>query len=130
MANFAVQLLMIVMALVAFAGVPIAIIWGWVRWARDSGGSTFWSKVSFVGFLLANASVCTCVVGVASARDVGGFPDYGPQVSKMMWIGACISPIGFVISLIGCWRPSVLRWIAPLSAAGAMALWVITAGSE
>ena len=124
------QLLMILMALVAFVGAPLAIIWGWVRWAKDSSRSTFWSKACFVGFLLANASICIWIGGVVYAQIIGGFAYYDPRLMKMISIGLWLAFVGVLTSFIGCWRPSVLRWIAPLSAAGALFFWIIAATGE
>ena len=130
MANFAMPLLMILMALVAFVGTPGGIIWGWLAWRKESSRSEFSARMSFVGFLMANASVCVGLVGVVYAGVIGGFPYYDLRLMRFIAVGSLLALAGLLVSFIGCWRPSVPRWIAPLSAAGASFFWIIAATGE
>jgi hypothetical protein len=128
--NHVIELLGSLIVLILVAGAPVSIIWGWVRWAKDSSRSTFWSKLSFVGFLLANLSICIYIGGVVYAQVIGGFPYYDPRLMRMMRVGACVSLIGIVISLLGCWRPGKLRWLAPAATLGSLLCWFFTAMGE
>lgn len=109
---------------------PVAIVWGWVRWWRVAYRRTLFSLISLVGFTLATASGLLAISTVVYADAIGGFPFYDPLLMQIYQWGAWLSLSGMAFALIGVWRPGPLRWLAPISALGTFLYWLAAATGE
>src|SRR5207302_1584664 len=93
------------------------MVWGWVRWSKRSQPKTLLPVLSLVGFALATASGLLAISITLYMQAVGGLPYYDPTLLRFYRWGALLSATGIVFAIFGVWRPSPLRWHAPLSAA-------------
>jgi hypothetical protein len=105
---------------------PIALVWGWISFARRRREEWNWMlMISFVGFLAASLSA---VLGLAIIL----YPWNGAEDDAVMklfyrWIAleAALSILGFALAVAGIWKPNRLRWQAPIGALGTLAFWLI-----
>jgi heme/copper-type cytochrome/quinol oxidase subunit 1 len=115
-------------------GICIALlavmIWGWVRWAKHREPRTAFSTLSLVGFILATASGLLAISAMLYARAGGGFLFYDPSLVRIYRLGVILSLAAMAFAIVGLWRPSPLRWHAPLCAVGTLVFWLAAAGSE
>ena len=109
---------------------PIALIWGWARWINLAKPRTAASILSLAGFVLATASALLAVSSIAYAQGIHGFRFYDPRLMRIFRCGVLLSLGAIVFGLGGVWRPSSLRWHAPIAAIGTLAFWVIAAERE
>jgi len=120
--------------LALFAGVvmsvPPLLVWGWVRWVKSAHQKTVFSILSLIGFSLANASAILAVGSALYAHAIGGFPFYDPLLLTICRWGAGISLAGTMFGSWGAWRPSPLRWHAPICGVGTLVFWLIAASTE
>ena len=121
--------LIILIALGYFAA-PVTLIWGWVRWVRHPRLKTIPSILSLIGFSLATASAVLAVSLAAYAQAIHGFPFYDPRLLRIIRCGCLLSVGGILFGISGVWRPSSLRWHAPVCALGTLAFWIIVAEGE
>jgi hypothetical protein len=113
-----------------YISLPLAIVWGWVRWWRVTQPRTLFSLVSLVGFTLATASGLLAISTVVYADEIGGFPFYDPLIMQIYRWGDWLSLSGMVFALIGVWRQGPLRWLAPISALGTFVFWIALSTGE
>jgi hypothetical protein len=109
---------------------PIALIWGWVRWISLAKPRTAASILSLAGFVLATASALLAVSSIAYAQVIHGFRFYDPRLMRIFRWGFLFSLGAIVFGLGGIWRPSSLRWHAPVAAIGTLAFWIMAAEGE
>lgn len=129
--NKAVESVLVVLLAVGFyVGLPAAMIWGWVRWWKRTQPRTPFSILSLIGFTLATASGLLAILAMLYARAVGGFQFYDPLLLRIYRWGALLSLSGIVFAVIGVWRPSPLRWHAPVCAIGTLLFWFAAAMGE
>jgi len=83
-----------------------------------------------IGFTLATLSGVLAISSVVYAHAIGGFPFYDPLLMKIYGLGAVLSLAGILFSLSGIWRPSVLRWHAPVCSVGTLLFWFFSAMGE
>ena len=83
---------------------PAVMIWGWVRWMKHREPRTTFSTLSF--------------------------SFYEPALMKIYRLGALLSITAMVFGIIGLWRPSSLRWHAPVCAVGTLVFWLAAAAGE
>jgi hypothetical protein len=112
------------------AGVPIMLVWGWVRWAKRQQPRTLSAAFSLAAFLLATSSALLALAAMIYAQAFGGFPFYDPRLLRIYKWGLLLSLAGTVVAIAGLWKPSVLRWHAPVCALGTLLFWFLTASSE
>jgi len=113
-----------------FLAPPIALIWGWARWALLPKQRTVTAVLSLVGLVLATVSALLGVFVVGHAVVTGGYPYYDPRAMRIYAWGILFSIAGFVFGIGGVWRPSSLRWHAPVSAVCTLAFWLAAAAWE
>jgi len=113
-----------------YVALPAAIIAGWFRWAKRQGPATTFSILSSLALGLATCSALLALGTRIYAHAIGGFPFYDPRLMRIYRWGLLLSLGGIVLGLIGCWRRSPLRWLAPACAAGIFIFWWFTALSE
>ena len=86
--------------------------------------------LSLTGFALGSASALLAVGGILFAAASGGFRYYDPTLLTIYMIGLLLSLGGLVIALCGVWKPSALRWHAPILSLGMLFLWFVWAAGE
>jgi hypothetical protein len=109
---------------------PIILIWGWARWGRLPKLRTVPSMLSLTGFILSTASAALAGSAIAYARAIHGFPYYDPLLLRIFRCGALLSLGGIGFGVAGVWRPSSLRWHAPVSGFCMLAFWIMAAEGE
>ena len=124
------QAIFVLFVIGIYIALPAVMIWGWARWMKRSEPRTAFSTLSLVGFTLGTVSGLLAISAMLYARAVGGFPFYDPSLLKLYRWGALLSVAAMVFAIIGLWRPSSLRWHAPVCAAGTLVFWLATAASE
>jgi len=102
---------------------PAAIIWGWIRWIRQRQTGSVISFLAAVAFAFATASAALAVCSIVYAHYIGGFPFYDPHLLKIYRWGAVLSVTGIAFAFGGIWKPSPLRWLAPICAFGTLIFW-------
>jgi len=115
---------------VGYLGSPIILIWVWARWASQVRLRTVPSILSLTGFTLATASALLAVSSIAYALVIQGFRYYDPLLLRIFRWGILLSLGGIVFGMGGVWRPSSLRWHAPVSGACMLAFWIMAAAGE
>jgi hypothetical protein len=113
-----------------YIAMPLMVIWGWVRWANHAHIRSLSSILSLIGFSLATASGILAVSSLIYAHTIGGFPFYDPLLLRIYRIGDLLSLTGILFSLSGAWRPSPLRWHAPICCTGTLLFWFASAMGE
>jgi hypothetical protein len=108
---------------------PIALIWGWTRWARQPKQKTVPAILSLLGFIFANASAILAVSSVAYAQ-AHHFPYYDPSLLRIFRWGGLLSIAGILFGISGVLRPGPLRWHAPVCGLGMFAFWLVAAEGE
>jgi len=108
---------------------PVMLIWGWVRWSIREQPRTIPSSLSLIGFILATASALLAVSSVAYAQ-IHRFPYYDPLLLRIFGTGALLSLAALGFGISGLWRPSSLRWHAPVSALAMLVFWIMAASGE
>ena len=124
------QVFLFVYATVIYLALLLAIVAGWIGWARRRTSETPFSLLSLVAFGLCTCSALLAVSSVAYAHVIGGFPFYDPRLLRIYRWGTLLSVCGVVFGIVGIWRHSRLRWYAPLCAAGMLLFWFFAASSE
>jgi hypothetical protein len=109
---------------------PAVIIWGWVRWIKHREPRTTFSTLSLVGFALGTVSGLLAIAAMLYARAGRGFSFYDPALIRIYRWGALLSVAAMVFAIIGLWRPSSLRWHAPVCAVGTLVFWLAAAAGE
>jgi hypothetical protein len=109
---------------------PIMLIWGWARWLGRPKQRSIPSILSLIGFVFATASGLVAVASAAYAQVIHGFALYDPLLLRMFRTGSLLSLAGILFGIGGAMRPNSLRWHAPVSAAGMLALWFVAALGE
>ena len=121
---------LVVCVLCIYVALPVAILSGWIHWARQPKSLTTFSALSIVGFFLATCSVLLAFGGLLYAHAIGGFPFYDPRLMRLYRWGGHLSLAGIVLGIVGCFRRSTLRWYAPVCSVGAFIYWFGAAMGE
>jgi hypothetical protein len=123
------QLMFGILVALGFLVSPVMLVWGWVRWVKLPRPGTIVSVLSLIGFILATASALLAVLTTAYAQ-IHHFPYYDPLLLRIFRWGVLLSLCGIVFGISGVWRPSSLRWHAPVSGLGMLAFWIMAASGE
>lgn len=124
-------LALIFYVVVFYVGIPVAVVVGWVRFARmKTPPRTLFSPLSLIGFSLATLSALLAFGSLIYARAIGGFPFYDPRLLRIYRWGFLLSLGGVLTGAAGCWRRSPLRWYAPTCALGMLIFWFFAALGE
>jgi hypothetical protein len=111
-------------------GLPVAMIWGWIRWGKRARRRNLTAILSLVAFVLATASALLAITAWVYASAVGGFPFYDPRLLRIYRWGLLLSLSGLAVAIGGVWRPGPLRWHAPAFAFGTLLFWFLAAIGE
>src|SRR5690348_2244858 len=113
-----------------YAGIPLLLIWGWIRWAIRPASRTVCSALSLLGFVLATASALLAASSIVYAHAIGGFPFYDPRLLRIFRCGAALSLLAILFGIAGIWRSSPLRWFSPICAMATLFFWFEAAMAE
>jgi hypothetical protein len=123
-------ILLILFVVGLYVALPATIVTGWVRWAKRRSLLSVSSVLSLIGFTLATASGLLAVSSLVYAQAIHGFPFYDPLLLRIYGWGAFLSLSGVIFGFAGIWRPSPLRWFAPICASGMFLFWFAMATGE
>jgi hypothetical protein len=124
-----IQIIFGILIAIGYLVTPVALIWGWTRWALQPRQRTVPAFLSLTGFVFATASAVLAVWSVAYAQ-VHRFPYYDPLLLRIFRWGGLLSLAGILFGIGGAWRPGPLRWHAPVCGLGLFAFWLIAASGE
>ena len=119
----------LVLFAIGYLASPVILIWGWLRWVNRPRLWTAPSISSFAGFILGTTSALLALASIAYAQ-MHHFPYYDPLLVRIFSYGALLSIGGVVLGIGGVWRPSSLRWHAPVSGACMLVFWIMIASLE
>lgn len=122
--------LLISAAVLLFVGLPIAFIWGWVRWLRRAKSRDLFSRLSVAGFVLATVSGVFAVGSAIYAGSIGGYAYFDPRLIAVFRIGLLLSISAAICALVGAWKPGPVRWHAAVCAVGVLLFWMAAAAAE
>jgi hypothetical protein len=105
-----------------YVALPVAILGGWIRWAKQPKLLALLSVLSMIGFFLATCSALLAFCGLLYAHAVG-FQFYDPRLMRFYRWGGYLSLSGIVLGIIGCFRRNTLRWYAPICSVGVFIFW-------
>ena|SRR5271165_2216043 len=128
--SMSVQMIVGMLFVLGYVLSPVMLIWGWVRWFRQSGPRTVTAILSKVGFSLASASALLAISAMAYSLIHGGFPYYDPLLMKVLGVGFLLSVGALIFGLSGVWSTSSLQWHAPVCAIATLAFWIVAAVGE
>jgi uncharacterized membrane protein YgdD (TMEM256/DUF423 family) len=120
---------MILVGLAIYLVPPLIVAWAWARWATRPKLHSLTSNLSLLGLILATASAVLAILTIALAQ-VHDFPYYDPVLLRIFSWGALLSLVGIVLGIGGIWRPSSLRWYAPVSGLCMLVFWIVMASRE
>ena len=109
---------------------PLAMIMGWVRWARCRTIRPLSATLSFISFIFSTSSGLLAILAALYALTFGGFRYYDPILLKVFAWGGLLSLIGLAFAISGAWRPNALRWYAPACATGMLLFWLMAITGE
>ena len=118
------------LAVIIYGGLAAILIWGWIRWVRNSEPRSFFSICSLISFIFGTSSLFMAVGMVLYARSIGGFDFYDPFLMKIYAWGLLISLIGLIFAAIGVWRKNLLRFHSIALSVGMLAYWMIQVSLE
>jgi hypothetical protein len=119
-----------VLLLASYFAVPVLIVWGWIRYFSKQDKLKTFPLISCVGLALATASGFLVVGTAVFARVTGGFAYYDPGLKWVFRLGILLTAASIVLSLIGIWRKSSLRWHAPTCSIGMAVIWLYLFAAE
>ncbi len=109
---------------------PAVMVWGWMRWAKNTKQRTLFSALSLTGFVFATASGLLAIWSILYAHVIGGFPFYDSRLLRIYRWGFLLALSGIAFGTSGVRQSSPLRWHAPACAAGMLLFWFIVAMGE
>ena len=116
--------------LVIYLALPAVMASGWIRWAKRSQPRNLSAILSLISFSLGTASGLLAIFTVLYALAIRSFPHYDPLLLTIYLLGVLLSLAGIVFGIGGVWRPSPVRWHAPVCAVGMLLFWFMQAGGE
>lgn len=127
--SISIQIIFGILIALSYLATPIALIWGWTRWARHPKPRTVPAILSLIGFVLGFASAVLAVSSISYAQ-VHHFPYYDPLLLRIFRSGGLLSLGGILLGISRVWRPGPLRWHAPICGLGMSAFWLLAAEGE
>jgi hypothetical protein len=124
------QTFFIIIAVIAYVGVPTALFSGWIHWARSPREKGVFYLLSLTGYALGTLSALLAIGLLVLSFVRGGFPYYDPLLLRFYRWGLSISVISFLIGCAGMWKKGALRWHAPGLATSMLLVWFIWAIGE
>jgi hypothetical protein len=102
-----------ILIVLSYLVTPVALIWGWTRWAGQPRNRTVPAILSLIGFIFATASAILAALSVGYAQ-VHHFPYYDALLLRIFRWGGLLSLAAILFGVSGVWRPGPLRWHAPV----------------
>jgi len=106
-----------------YVALPVAVLGGWIHWAKQPKSLTLFSVLSMIGFFLATCSALLAFGGLSYAHAIGGFQFYDPRLMRLYRWGDRLALAGIVLGIIGCFRRNTLRWYTPICSVGVFIFW-------
>ena len=91
MTNAIEQVIALVYAVGILIVLPLAIVAGWIRWAKNRPLLASFSLLSLVAFGLVTCSGLLAVYSLIYAHAIGGFPYYDPRLLRFYRWGGMLS---------------------------------------
>jgi hypothetical protein len=113
----------------SYLATPVALIWGWTRWARQPQQRTVPAISSLIGFIFGTASAILAVSSVAYAQVHRFRYDDRLLLGICRW-GCLLSVAGILFGIGDVGRPGPLRWHAPVCGLGMFAFWLLAVEGE
>lgn len=124
------NILLVSYATCIYAALPIAMIWGWVRWFGNHESKSAFPLISLTGLALSTGSAFLAIAAAVYVRLIGGFPYSDPGLMRIYRWGGILAILGILFGIAGMFRKNALRWHAPLCALGMLLFWIMTAVQE
>jgi len=121
--------LSMIAAVIVFVGLPVVTMWGWLRWLRNRDLRHFFPAVSFAAFACASLAGLLAIFSVLYIQAAQLSP-YDYRWYRLFIAGLFISALSLLLSVIGIWQRSVLRWHAPFCASGILFVWFVLAAVD
>ncbi len=116
--------------LIIYLAMPALMGWGWIRWVKRSRQRNLPVIFSLISFSLGTASGLLALFTFLYALAIRSFPHYDPSLLTVYALGLLLSLCGIVFGIGGVWRPSPVRWHAPVCAIGMLLFWLMQAAAE
>jgi hypothetical protein len=110
--------------------VPVLLLWGWVRWAKDHTPRSTSCTLALLGLCFATASAFLALTTHLYARFVRSFSSHDPTLLKIYLFGCAFSSLAILFSVGGSGRRGPLRSLAPVCAFATLLFWLIAMTSE
>jgi len=123
------QIVLPIVLILAYAGLPAGIVWGWMRWIREQRKATVAGILSLIGFAFATLAGLLAV-GAVLFGGPGSYAYYDPRLLRIFRSGLLLSLVGFGFGMCGVWRSNPLRWLSPSCAFGMFLFWLLMASME
>ncbi|MBI3477612.1 MAG: hypothetical protein HY010_17915 [Acidobacteria bacterium] len=127
--RISVQIMFAILMALGYLVTPVALIWGWTRWARQQEQRSVPAILSLLGFIFATASA-VIAVSFAAYAQLHHFPYYDPLLLRIFRWGVLLSLSGILFAIGGVWRSGPLRWHALVCGLGMSAFWLLAAEGE
>ena len=115
--------LLMTFVLLSYLLIPAGIVWGWVRYFAKPTKLTMAFAFSLIGFGLTTASAMLVAGAAVYSGMVGGFQFYDPRLIKVFRVGALLTGLSVLTSLVGIWKKNPLRWFASICSTGMGIAW-------
>lgn len=104
---------------------PVVIIWGWLRWWRSAARDNVFARASSVGFALTTLCWLIWISLLLYVRMSGGL-SLATQWNVQFYRGiGLLAFCGFLLGIIGAYRPNRLRWYTPAASLGMLLYWPV-----
>jgi hypothetical protein len=115
-------------AVLAVVASPVTMLAGWIKWFRGPHQPGVFPKLSFIGMSLTSATVFGLLAFAIYAVIFGvRFSVHYELLVSIYRFFALLCMLGFLFGLVGVWRRSPLRWLAPACAFCTACIWLIGA---
>ena len=91
------EFLWIAIPLAIFLGVPVLLVWGWIRWLKDKNPPSILPTLSLVSFLLTSLSALVAFLTYLCVRFFGSSPLDNPTLAELYAWGAGLPLEGFCL---------------------------------
>jgi hypothetical protein len=110
--------------------VPVVSVTGWMRGWRERPLWNVFTRATRIGFVLGTSSAMFALSSWVWSRQIPGFTYNAPELRKLYMYGILIALLAAIVSLVGVWRRSALRWHAVTLSLSMLVLWLVWASGE
>jgi hypothetical protein len=109
---------------------PVALVWSWLRLFRNRNAIPNFPVLSFLSLLCTTASALLAIGSTIYAHHVGGFGFYDPRLLRIYRCGFYLSLGAILLSLIGIFQRSPIRWLPIGAGIDSLFFWFCMASGE